>query len=432
MIIDNIIFSGFKEFVTELLGIDNYYYEKGLSNKDKGLDGRVRLGNNQESILDQIVITFVLSDVTLLDIDTISSFASEVALLPQDTSSEIDGVNIQYKKNPFSSVINLSVVPDVLRYTDEASSIFHEIKKRNQSLAIQLSPIGCFKFKAVAYFRGLTILSLFNGFIENFIYTHFDSIEDADILNVSGAEVYKNFVSIYTKRFYQESTKSSLIEDFMIYDKYFSYITKDYENNPTVSLAKVIHPVGEINFFGDITPDKLQSQISMFRSGLDDKTVSEKNTNIYFVCSSDFFTFLTIKNCAENLRVTAFEKFDILYSDTSYRFPLNAHDRSTYEVRINMMLHHNKEARNIVLNDKSDKDFVSKTNLSDPSLRYGMILSGQQIKYLLKVNLSDIPKVSSIKDNTPKLMIGDQYELNIIFDKIKKLSDVFKKASGID
>ena len=133
MIVDNIIFSGFKEFINELIGIDQYYYEKGLSNKDKGLDGRVRLGNNQESVLDQIIITFMVSDLSLLDLNIISSFASDIRLMKWGPSNESDRFNIQYGLSPFSSVVDLTGVPDVLRYAEESNNIYKEIKKKNKN-----------------------------------------------------------------------------------------------------------------------------------------------------------------------------------------------------------------------------------------------------------------------------------------------------------
>lgn len=429
MVVDNIIFSGFKEFINELISIDQYYYEKGLSNKDKGLDGRVRLGNNQESVLEQIIITFMISDLSLLDLNIISSFASDIRLMKSGPSNENDGFNIQYGPSPFSSVINLEGVPDILRYAEESHNIYKEIKKKSPALAIQVSPIGCFKFKALVYFKGLNILSLFNGFIENFIYSHFEPNDSYDEkMKTVGGEIYKSFVSLFTKRYYQESTKSSLIEDYMIYDKYYSYIKKDYGNS-NVSLAKVIHPCGEVNFFGDSTAGKLQEELSMFRKAIESEVTDKKTTSLYFACCSDFFTFLVLKNFVKNIHIVDFEKFDILYSDTSYRFPLNAYEKSTYEVRINMMLHHNKEARNIVLNDKSDEKFTSKTNLSDPSLRYGMILAGQQIRYLVEVNLDDVTNIL-VADNIPRL-IDTNFDVYSIINNIEKLSEVFRKASEV-
>ena len=433
MIVDDIIFSGLREFIKELFEIDQYYYEKGLSNKDGGIDGRVRLGNNQASVLEQIMVTFKLSDLTLLDLDVISSFASSVSLInpngPGFTSLNAPTnkcVNIHYKKSPFSSVVDLSGVPDVLRYTEEAFNNYNEIKKTNHYLAIRLSPIGCFKVQAIAYFKGLDILSLFNGFIESFIYSHFDNIESYDdkMKTVAG-EIYRNFISIFTKKYYQEATKSSLIEDYMIYDDYYSYVNKDY-SAPSVSLAKVIHPCGRIDFFGN-SSNEMTDQLSMFRKKYDDRIATKDTTYLYFACSTDFFTFLTLKTCAKNIKIVGFEKLDILYSDTNYRFPLSMHDKSTYEVRINMMLHHNKEARNIVLNDRSDKEFVSNTNLSDPSLKYGMILAGQQIRYLIEVALENTSYIT-LKQNTPRLLNSNLDVLTVI-DKISELSTVFRKAS---
>ena len=85
MQIKEIYYSGVKEFIKDLLEIDEYYYSKGKSNKEKSMDGRVRLGNNQSSILNQMIISIYLNDVSLLDLFILRGMTSHIRIQQLET-----------------------------------------------------------------------------------------------------------------------------------------------------------------------------------------------------------------------------------------------------------------------------------------------------------------------------------------------------------
>ena len=100
----------------------------------------------------------------------------------------------------------------------------------------------------------------------------------------------------------------------------------------------------------------------------------------YFVVSSDLITYLLLKNFMTNINVVAFESMDQIYSDKEMKIQSNLRVITTHGTRLNIMISKNKTIREIIT-----KDTDSQLGLSMPYNRYGLMLSYQRIKYLVKL-----------------------------------------------
>ena len=235
MQIKEIYYSGVKEFIKDLLEIDEYYYSKGKSNKEKSMDGRVRLGNNQSSILNQMIISIYLNDVSLLDLFILRGMTSHIRI------QQLEALN----DHPFSKSIELDGLPDILRFVKESITINTLIKADDPNLVNKLRPVGLYRMSVFIDFVGVDVLSLFNGFLENYVYTHFEQpsdVDDENKIKEMGGELVKNCYSSFLTKFHQEAHKSSLIEDFIIHRDFYTYMKKDYLNPVNVELSKIGYP----------------------------------------------------------------------------------------------------------------------------------------------------------------------------------------------
>lgn len=394
MQIKEIYYSGVKEFIKDLLEIDEYYYSKGKSNKEKSMDGRVRLGNNQSSILNQMIISIYLNDVSLLDLFILRGMTSHIRIQQLET---LNG-------HPFSKSIVLDGLPDILRFVKESNTINTLIKADDPNLVNKLRPVGLYRMSVFIDFVGVDVLSLFNGFLENYVYTHFEQpsdIDDENKIKEMGGELVKNCYSSFLTKFHQEAHKSSLIEDFIIHRDFYTYMKKDYATPVNVELSKIGYPGGAIHFYGQKDATSLMTEVSMFRVMKNNDIAHISNTYLFMTGCLDFYSFLLLYSCVKGIDVIAYESFDILYSDDSFQFPLSKAIKSKYDIRINMMLAHHKECKNIVINDKSTDKYTSKTNLSHPSQRYGMILSGQLIRFVIKINMNELDQYKVLTNSLP-------------------------------
>lgn len=412
--------SGLIEFLAELYKIDDYYASKGNSNRENNnQEGRVQLGANSSSVLSNIQMTFEFADMTLFDIETMKKISTDVYV-----------VNTHYSYNPtqFNITELAKALPDISNYIQESSNVLSDIAKDNITDGQLLYPIGCFKFDVIVSFRGKDILMLFNGFIENYIYSNFkrsnDLLDTETVENIVKRDTLKVLMTTFMKVSYQSSQKPSLIEDYLIERDYFSFISKNNKikvnrnNKYTVSIASVLYSSGLIKFYGT-NSETLNDELTRFRQKrIFDMGMFSNNVMITFGITSNMLIFFILKLFGTGFNIIANQKYDIPFSDTNYSFLVNSNTQKKFEIRINSLINHNNECRKIVI-----KDVNTSTNLSHPSNRYGMIFTGQHIKYLIQVTASDI---DNIKINN--IGVSDELLLDAksTIDEIKKIGNLVK------
>lgn len=384
MIINEIHESGLFDLFKKIIDIDNYYASKGKSDQSSDMDGRVRLGDNINALLEHVSITFDMKDLTLFDLHTLSKMTPHI-------NWNFSG----YGFNVFGNSINIKEYPDINHYINESKSVVNGIDLRlyRQKDDILL-PIGLKKYEANVTFQGLSILRFFDGFLEKFIYSNI-KIENDEISEESKKitlqTIYKNFIDLFLDISYKYNVKSSLIEDFIIHKDIYSYIVNNelslFESTP----YKISYPHGSIDLFGVNDSSSLVKNVEELKSMFnEDKKYKEHDIYFYFACSSTIHNFLLMNLCTscghsslKTFHIIDHERFDILFSDTNYKFKIPSDLEKTFGVRINLMFNHNTECRNLIMNN------TKITNVNHPSNKYGLILSGQPIKFIIKVSLDD-------------------------------------------
>lgn len=405
--------SGVVELFRKLLDIDYSFSQKGKSDQSSTTsEGRVQLGANANSILSMISANFVFDQMTFFDIETMKAMATSV-----------EAMDLQFPLNPMPCELSTieEAVPDLFNYIKETNSVLTSLKSNTKYEDIKLLyPIGCFKFKAIVSFRGKDILLLFNGFLENYLYSKFKTCTDVtnEAESIIKRDTLKNLMDSFMKNSYQASQKPSLIEDFIIQKEFYSYIKNT--DKYAFSLGSISYPGEDIRFYGGSSATTLQ--LTNFKKFIkeDSGLTGETNTILTFGVISNIHIFMILKLFGKSFKIIANQKYDILYSDTKYQIKIDPEIQSQYGLRINSMLNHNTECRNIVIHDVN-----TSTNLSHPSSRYGMILTGQKIKYLIQISVSELNDMGICfpDSNIPYDIITEASEL---VSAIKKFATIIE------
>ena len=426
MIINEIHESGLFDLFKKIIDIDNYYASKGKSDQSSDMDGRVRLGDNINALLEHVSITFDMKDLTLFDLHTLSKMTPHI-------NWKFSG----YGMNVFGNNINIKEYPDINHYINESKSVVNgiDLKLYKQKNDILL-PIGLKKYEANIRFQGSTILRFFDGFLEKFIYSNI-KIENNKITEESEEitlqTIYRNFIDLFLNISYKSNVKSSLIEDFIINKDIYSYILYNKLSLFEATPYKISYPKGTIDFFGLDNINSASRNILELKSDFKDhQKYKERDIYFYFVCSSTIHDFLIMNLCSSvgDSSIQAFkfidhERFDIMFSCTNYKFKIPSELEKRFGVRINLMFNHNTECRNLIMS--GDK----LTNINHPSNKYGLILSGQPIKYTIKVSLHDVRKLISDWENIDIDSYDGSFENNPYTNTIKNLLIISNKIRSI-
>lgn len=415
MYITDVIFSGLKEeLLYDLISINEEFKSKGKSDDNNPMT----LGQKKSFILDQIRITFKFEKANLLDIDVLKMLGSNLYL-----NNKVD-----LDEYPFTSLYNIDTMkalkdtqPDIFEYVMEVSSILKSLTKEDHNEWKDFAPIGCYKFSGYITYSGNNISSIFGGLVEDLIYKLYKDkkdLSDKEVDEKLKTTLYNNFMSKFLSTYYNNTTKRGLIEDYLMKTKYFDYVDRynDSKVRYSYTIAKIRNLIGNsISFLGNISEFELVNSIKNFN----DKDSSLPSENeYYFVVSSDLITYLLIKNFMSNLNVVAFESMDQIYSDKEMKIQSNLRVITTHGTRLNVMISRNKTIREIIT-----KDTDSQLGLSMPYNRYGLMLSYQRIKYLVKLT-----------DANPEDLLSDHFvgQKDSIFTRYRNLvSDLVSMRDSI-
>ena len=119
-----------------------------------------------------------------------------------------------------------------------------------------------------------------------------------------------------------------------------------------------------------------------------------------------------------NINVVAFESMDQIYSDKEMKIQSNLRVITSHGTRLNVMISKNKTIREVIT-----KDTDSQLGLSMPYNRYGLMLSYQRIKYLVKLT-----------DANPEDLLSDHFvsQKDSIFTRYRNLvSDLASMRDSI-
>lgn len=418
MIIEKISDSGLFDLFKEIILIDNYYASKGKSDQSSDMDGRVRLGNNISALLDSVSVSIKLKDLTLFDLYTLSQMTRFI-----DYSFEEIGFNV------FGNSVDINEYPDIAHYINETKSVILPISTNDMTEKEKQSfiPIGLIKYKALIHFRGMNILSLFDGFLEKFIYTNI-KLDNNDIseesVKITYQAIYKKIMDLFLQISYKNANKSSLIEDFIINKDVYSYIQKSYEKTRIVSPYKIVYPESSVTFFGVTDTHKLMDNIKKIQKKYANSFDSSDDFYFYFGCSTSILNFLqlylSLNSYTVDSKIVDHQKFDILFSDTDYRLHIPNKTEKTYGTRINLMLNHNTESRNLIMSGK-------KINVANhPANKYGLIISGQRIKFILRISLKDIKNLDKIREKNGTKMINGIATKELLYEAVDLSKSIWK------
>jgi hypothetical protein len=377
MTVKEITSVGILELFQDILSINKRMQELTVKSGSPEPNEKARLTDKASYLLDQCRVTFEITDATYFDVITFKSFG-DIEILTQVR-----------KQSPFSESYDLEFThPDLYQFFKESDAILSEIAKANPPLASQITQIGTIKLHVLLTIRGTSILSLFNGFMEDYIYKFFgykDTMnEEEDIPKIHGY-IYSVFTELVIKRSQQNGIKKGLVEDFLINKKFFSFVN-DTEVGNIVTPAKIIYPEGSITFFTK-DPNTVYKDIEKFNKYLEKRTVytdeNLKDISVIFCCCSDMINFLMFK--AENpihAEIIAEEPIDVIYGKER-KYKVTPEFDITFGVRYKNLNEHNKKFKEILKQDHS------KYALSLPYNIYNMIQCGIRTKYLVEVRLSE-------------------------------------------
>ena len=349
------------------------------------------LTDKSDEYLSSVSVVFTMEDLTYFDLLFISKISYSINNIKfTNLDLNIFGNNsrdIRNSDDKIDSYINeyRNIIEDVINKTKDHDE---ENKKLVLNKINQITPIGAYKFSANVVFTGITIKGLFKGFLEKTLY----SICDNDFLGKPQKEkllqtIYLNFIELYNSSFYKYTNKKGIIEDFLMENKYFSFIER---YNTTATVARIEYLNDSVNFF-NTTPDKLKDSIALINTN---SNIDYSSMYTYYACSSDIKTFLDILTIDKKVEIIYYESFNRLYHDKEMKIDISNTILDRFEVTINKNIDHNLELRDVVKN-------IEYTAL------YNMILQSQYIKFLIKTPID-------------KIIDGD----NEIYNSINKLNKV--------
>jgi len=355
------------------------------------------LTDKSDEYLSSVSVVFTMEDLTYFDLLFISKISYSINNIKfTNLDLNIFGNNsrdIRNSDDKIDSYINeyRNIIEDVINKTKDHDE---ENKKLVLSKINQITPIGAYKFSANVVFSGITIKGLFKGFLEKTLY----GICDNDFLGKPQKEkllqtIYLNFIELYNSSFYKYTNKKGIIEDFLMENKYFSFIER-YSTTATVSRIEYLND--SVNFF-NTTPDKLKDSIALINTN---SNIDHSSMYTYYACSSDIKTFLDILTIDKKVEVIYYESFNRLYYDKEMKINISNTILDRFEVTINKNIDHNLELRDVVKN-------IEYTAL------YNMILQSQYIKFLIKTPID-------------KIIDGDNEIYNLINKLNKVLINKFK------
>ena len=282
---------GLRDFIKDLLAIDKEFASHGKSSGEGDVLQRVRLTDKASYILKQVKVDFILTELTLPDIDVIKSFCSNMYINKYVANKGRYAIDKEHENE----------IPDVFTAMKETVASSHTIEATNKDAAHYILPIGVYKYSARASFSGNALINLANGFLENSIYNIFNSDDFEANLKYLYGEFVLSFMNKYHKGYELNVMKKGLIEDYLMDKYYFSYM----KDEVGVKIAKVEYPDGIINFLG-ATSESLNEDISKFRKRFDDNIYEYmRYSKIYFIISSHLPTYYILKNMTECTDVVA-------------------------------------------------------------------------------------------------------------------------------
>lgn len=425
MIIEKITDLGLFNLFKEIISIDQYYASKGKSDQSSQLDGRVRLGDKINAILDSITISLHLKDLTLFDLYTLNQISPH-------HDYWYDGIGF----NVFGQSVDINGYPDIKHYINETKSVMNGIKSEymDKNMKELFYPIGLFKYAGIIHFRGINILSLFDGFLEKFIYSNI-KLENNEVseksVEITYQTIYKNFMDLFMKISYKNANKSSLIEDFIINKDIYSYIPLSYEKEFDFNIYKITCPNADvsINFFGTDDVKKINTSIQKISEYNEKINFNCDDFDFYFCCSLSIRAFLelykSLKTYVHKSEIIDHQRFDILFSDTNYKFNIPHDAEKVYGTRINLMLNHNTECRNLIMSG-------NKINVvNHPINKYGMIISGQKIKFIIRMNLRDMMILNEERIKYGTEYIGKNKNRNFLCQLTDLSMNIWKNVFGL-
>lgn len=363
----------------------------GKSNKEFA----IKLGNNMTKLFSHSFITLDISDITLLETFYLKLFSSDNIIF-LDTYLNSDNIDIM--SNSINSLMILS----------ESMNNDTDIKIKPSN---SLLPIGCINNHLLVTFTCNTLCNIIGVLPDIF----FDELEKE---NISLSDfIIKKFMTNFYNYMSKKITNIDILSDSIIESKYYKYT----EDDLSVSLTEVHTPYGMMSFFGDRSSD-LNNEINeckrLFSCNNNDiNLLPYIKTDLYFVITCSFYTFLNIFTKLPSSSFIDWKDFKILMSpDNKLLLNISSlpNNLDKYKIRINSKIDEFIKNRN---NLSSDKEY----NL----LKYNFILGSSMTKFTLKLSLNDISnKINILNNIINKEKIDNylDYESNYIYTNIENIS----------
>ena len=372
-------------------------------------------GAKQEMMMNNIQVIIKVKEATFFDIEILNRICDSILIQ-----------SIAHRTLPFSHEDETNVLNNLMVSHPD----LHEYIKKNIALTVNLlnnesetirenafciSPIGCIYTNCTCVLSGMNVITLFNGFVDNFVFKNFKSIEELhEKIHFIEDTIYKNFLMKFCSTFSGYYERKAFTVDYLNRYNYFRFIPKTNENYFAIESIRssnhTIHMLGE-----KIKVENVMKEISEYKMDYNESTEV-----FYYVCDFDIISFLLIKILFNHkyspFKIICHESIDDLYSQTDLNLNTNLSEYlNEYAVRVSTILSKNIEMRRICSLDKS------KLNLSSVLNRYGLILVSQKIKFLMRVDL----KIDMIESFESKGIKDSKFYINLI-DILTKMIDTSK------
>ena len=377
------------------------------------------MGVHLYQVLSHMKILYKISDISILEAAELKRFAN--------------GNVIDLVAEPNIDVINDNIFKNSKRYAKTLNNISN-LMKSDKSVPINpeyiFLPNKCLRRTITVSFTGMNILKILGaptGYQDDRM-NYFSIMHTYDHTPPDGKEPrdeYENntLIALLINRFYNfllsEFEDVDLVSDSYLYD---TYIKPSQELHTLVQLVEVSNPFNKLSFL-NTQPQELTEGISAFKkkkeeillgTNTEDMKVFRKETDIFFVVSTTFYTYLELLLYLPDHTIMETEDIKIVLNRHGQ---LNQKIWENYRDRVNELLQNLKNERT--------------AQYENPNLyrleKFFMIPLSSMITYTIKLNLDTL---ATLLPKWEKMLENDFYgKDNYLSLEIAAVEREIKKAT---
>ena len=260
----------------KISGFNNIFegVEKGRSD-GRGSDFGTEFGN----FLNHARIFLDLDQLTTIEVFYLKKFASSIHILESTYSNFISE-----EKDPVinQKIAGLLEIHDEILKDDDINKNKYEVDN--------LLPIGCKRYHVIASFKGIDILSVTGGIIQNIFKD--PKTDTRDPAYIGNTIMENRLASLFYNSFYKfiidSMTQFDLVTTYILNKKFYQY----GKNEASASLASVSSPWGELSFFGNSSQALMNQITSIQQTQATMPYLLTDEVTLTFVVNSSINTFL--------------------------------------------------------------------------------------------------------------------------------------------